>query len=155
MLWVEALAASMNVWLRVSSVTMSTCAETGRTPASVRKHQRRSVLYALSGRTLHLTYLCIELWFCWTEGVRTEIEGRNVDLSLFKGVLIHLVYLFYEAEKVKIGFSTQMCAGEVCSALPVGCCWRPLWPSLTLWHHFLIQLSLTLLAIRVWMTLTN
>lgn len=45
-----------------------------------------------------------------------------MDLSLFKGVLIHLVYLFYEAEKVKIGFSTQMCAGEVCSALPVGCC---------------------------------
>lgn len=45
-----------------------------------------------------------------------------MDLSLFKGVLIHLVYLFHEAEKVKIGFSTQMCAGEVCSALPVGCC---------------------------------
>lgn len=46
-----------------------------------------------------------------------------MDLSLFKGVvLIHLVYLFHEAEKVKIGFSTQMYAGDVCSALPVGCC---------------------------------
>ena len=49
-----------------------------------------------------------------------------MHLSLFKGVvLIHLVYLFHEAENVKkkkIGFSTQMYAGEVCSALAVRCC---------------------------------
>ena len=113
----------MNVWLLTSSVSMSICAETGWTPTNVRKHQRDLVTYTLRGHMLHLAHFCIEFWFCWTEGIRTEIEGRNVHLSLLKGVvLIHLVYIFHEAENVKISFSTQMYAGEVCSALAVGCC---------------------------------
>lgn len=137
-LWVETLAALMSVWLLASSVTVWICAETGWTPTNIRKHQRYLVIYTLRGHTLHLTCFCNEFLFCWTGGIRTEIEGRKVDLSLFKGaVLVHLVSLFREAENVKVGLSTQTCAWEVSRALAVRCwCKRLMWPSLTLWHLF-------------------
>lgn len=122
---VETLAALTSVWLLASSVTMWICAETGWTPTNIRKHQRHLVIYTLRGRTLHLTCFCNEFLFCWTGGIRTEIEGRKVDLPLFKGVaLVHLVSLFCEAENVKISFSTQTWAWEVSRALAVWCWYK-------------------------------
>ena len=118
---VETLAALMSVWLLASSVTVWMCAETGWTPTNIRKHQRYLGIYTLRGRTLHPTCFCNEFLFCWTGGIRTEIEGRKVDLPLFKGVvLVHVVSLFLWSWKCKnqfqytnVGLRGESCSGCV------------------------------------------